>query len=122
MPSNLKYFDSETVDPNAEGVTVMIPYPIDEKRVLMKLIADGLRFPSYFGFNWDALEECLADLSWLNVGKVTLWHEGLPLANDPEQARRYLEILQTAVGEHQTLLLDVWFPVRLREDIKALLR
>jgi len=32
---------------------------------LLRLIAGTFHFPSYFGGNWDALDECLRDLSWL---------------------------------------------------------
>jgi RNAse (barnase) inhibitor barstar len=32
---------------------------------LLDALAVGFSFPDYFGRNWDALEECLRDLSWL---------------------------------------------------------
>ena len=31
---------------------------------LLDAIAAELGFPEYFGHNWDALDECLRDLSW----------------------------------------------------------
>ena len=34
------------------------------KEALMARIAGTLAFPSWFGANWDALEDCLTDLSW----------------------------------------------------------
>lgn len=38
--------------------------------------AAALAFPQWFGRNWDALADCLADLSWLpGRGHVLLWHQ-----------------------------------------------
>lgn len=37
----------------------------DDKAGLLARIADALRFPDWFGHNWDALADCLGDLSWL---------------------------------------------------------
>jgi hypothetical protein len=35
-----------------------------DKRALLRTIAAELDFPDWFGANWDALEDCLSDLSW----------------------------------------------------------
>jgi hypothetical protein len=43
-----------------------------DKRGLLRAIARALRFPDYFGFNWDALEECLTDLDWLDAQGTVL--------------------------------------------------
>jgi len=32
---------------------------------LFSAVAKELRFPEYFGKNWDALDECLRDMQWL---------------------------------------------------------
>jgi hypothetical protein len=34
--------------------------------------AAALQFPSYFGHNWDAFDECLNDLGWLNANAYVL--------------------------------------------------
>jgi Barstar (barnase inhibitor) len=35
------------------------------KEAMLERIARALAFPDWFGGNWDALEDCLTDLSWL---------------------------------------------------------
>lgn len=60
--------------------------------------ARTLEFPDYFGHNWDALEECLADLEWLPAkGYILLVTnaEGV-LPEDEEEYETFLEILRDA--------------------------
>lgn len=37
---------------------------LQDKTTLLAELGRVLDFPDYYGANWDALEECLADLSW----------------------------------------------------------
>jgi len=53
------------------------------KEALMARIAQALAFPQWFGGNWDALEDCLTDLSWSNAaGRVLLFEGAAELAAD----------------------------------------
>ena len=45
------------------------------KDALLGRIAAALEFPAWFGGNWDALEDCLADLSWSKAGGHVLLFE-----------------------------------------------
>jgi len=37
---------------------------VEDKEALLGVLAQALGFPDWFGGNWDALEDCLCDLSW----------------------------------------------------------
>lgn len=53
---------------------------ITDKPTLLRACANGLAFPPYFGHNWDALADCLTDLSWLDVpGYAILYDNPTPL-------------------------------------------
>ena len=47
-----------------------------DRHALIDRIARALQFPGWFGGNWDALEDCLTDLSWSNAGGHVLLLEG----------------------------------------------
>ncbi|MEV0734003.1 barstar family protein [Polymorphospora sp. NPDC050346] len=40
--------------------------------------SDALLFPSYFGWNWPALSECLRDLRWLSADRYLVVIENAP--------------------------------------------
>ena len=46
------------------------------KQALMERVARALEFPQWFGGNWDALEDCLTDLSWSSAAGHVLLIEG----------------------------------------------
>ena len=60
--------------------------------------ARALEFPDYFGHNWDALEECLADLEWLPAkGYILLITDAASvLPSDETEFETLLEILRDA--------------------------
>jgi hypothetical protein len=41
--------------------------PIETKQDLMSALSEALELPDYFGGNWDALDEVLRDLGWLDA-------------------------------------------------------
>lgn len=76
-------------------LVVRIPEGRNRKRRLLADYAAQLRLPGYFGWNWDAFEECLRDLTWLEgVRTVIVVHRDIPFAESPEHRDIYLSILQ----------------------------
>ena len=58
---------------------VVAKVPFAPKERLLKAIAEALGFPQWFGHNWDALEDCLTDLSWREApGYVLLFENPEP--------------------------------------------
>lgn len=56
---------------------------VRDKAELLASVSAALRFPAWFGANWDALEDCLTDLSWLEAaGYVLLIEQPADLATE----------------------------------------
>jgi RNAse (barnase) inhibitor barstar len=67
------------------------------KEQLLATLAERLSFPEWFGHNWDALNDVLAEMAWEQTGGVvlTLGNCG-ELANvDPETFETALEVLDS---------------------------
>jgi len=100
---------------------VRVKSGIRSKQRLLAILADKLRFPGYFGWNWDALEECLGDLSWLPPGeRVAIVHEDLPFGAGGDNRGIYLSILAAAgAAERADHPLAVVFPASVGPLIAA---
>lgn len=68
--------------------------------VLDGLAATG-RFPAWFGHNWDALSDCLVDLSWLPADGYLVLVEGWSTLSDatPADAATLRAVLAHASAE-----------------------
>ncbi len=54
----------------------LVPARIDLRQPVFEAFARALSFPDWFGRNWDALEDCLTDLSWRPGGGHVLLLDG----------------------------------------------
>lgn len=47
---------------------------INNENCLFKELSEKLKFPDYFGYNWNAVYDCFCDLSWIQEREVVLIH------------------------------------------------
>jgi hypothetical protein len=80
------------------------------KAPALEAIAQALRFPDWFGDNWDALADCLDDLSWLPADGYLLllehcdaWREA-----EPEEFGVLLEILNETAQSWAQVGVPFW--------------
>jgi RNAse (barnase) inhibitor barstar len=106
------------------GLVVTLPRGLHSKIELLHNLAHKLAFPDYFGENWDALVDCLSDLSWLDIPEVTLLHEELPGIPEPELTM-YLQCLQDVLERKERgdrPVLNIAFAQGLAPSVTRLLR
>jgi RNAse (barnase) inhibitor barstar len=70
---------------------------VGSKEALLERFAAALAFPDWFGGNWDALEDCLGDLSWRADAGRLLVIQGF----EPLQARAHddFRVLLDVLGD-----------------------
>jgi RNAse (barnase) inhibitor barstar len=89
-----------------DGFVATLGQPIHSQEDLYRELATALHFPDYFGKNWDALLDCLSDLSWIADYNVTLIHTACPKLPAADLGQ-YIGVLDSA--------LDRWDDARHRE-------
>jgi RNAse (barnase) inhibitor barstar len=72
----------------------------DDEPRLHNVLARALHFPEWYGQNWDALADCLTDMSWNEAdGYLILFQRADVLANTkPESFATLIEILRDSVA------------------------
>jgi RNAse (barnase) inhibitor barstar len=73
---------------------------LSESRLFDEFAA-AYQFPYYFGENWDALDECINDLSWMPATSylTVVSDADLVLSEAPSQFRTFAELLGSAGRE-----------------------
>jgi hypothetical protein len=77
---------------------------VESKVSMLREIQSAMRLPAHFGHNWDALLDCMTDLSWvgsLGEGPVLIWAGfwyGLDNPSDREEVVTLLGVLGSAVA------------------------
>ncbi len=90
---------------------------------LFSELANELKFPDYFGNNWNALYDCLCDFHWIKEKKIILVHEGIPNIEKKEFGT-YLKILLEASSgwkSYEEHILEIIF-LNLTENEKIFIR
>ncbi len=80
------------------------------KREFLAGLAKAFKFPQYFGRNWDALNDCLTDLSWLDDhGWVVILFNGQDFAaNNQDDFNTAIDVLQTATEYWRSHAKPFW--------------
>jgi RNAse (barnase) inhibitor barstar len=73
---------------------------ISRKDQLLNHMANAMRFPKEFGHNWDALEDHLTDLEWVDAEGYVIYYDHIDklLEAQPDQFETLVEILRDAVA------------------------
>ncbi|PZU95969.1 MAG: barnase inhibitor [Pseudanabaena sp.] len=77
---------------------------IQDKQSFLQKVAEVMQFPDYFGYNWDAFEECITDLDWCPAAQYILiydYPEAFSTA-EPEEWMIAYDILRLAVEYWQS--------------------
>jgi len=100
---------------------LQVPPALANKEALLAWYAKDLRFPSYFGANWDAFNDCIRDLSWVAASNIIIVHGDLPMAGRLSDQDIYLDVLANAVldwKDDDVRDFNVTFPTKVMRAVE----
>ncbi len=89
----MKFVDDWQALVGIDDFILQIPDGIETEDQLYELYSTSGRFPDYFGWNWNALEECVIDWEWIESKRIFLVHDGIPFKTDMAKRDIYLSIV-----------------------------
>lgn len=118
-------FDLGNLNPDPrQDFIARIPAGLASREALFEALSPALALPDYFGRNWDALSDCLRDLSWIKHRRVLILHEDVPMQRQDERST-YLDVLADAVRDwkrDEDHELIVGFPETARRTVEEIVR
>ena len=82
----------------SDAFIARMPLGISDRSGLFDALYQALDLPGYFGFNFDALHDCLRNFFWVSQPRVVLIHQELPNIKE-ELLAVYLDLLCTNCQE-----------------------
>jgi len=105
-----------------DSFVAVVPGGITDAKKLLEVLYQKLNLPGYFGFNWDALSDCLRDFHWIKQRNVVVIHKDLPPLGGTDLVN-YVEVLDESIRSwkpEESHRLIVVFPKSCRERIERL--
>jgi hypothetical protein len=121
---HLKFIEDIHSYQPANSFLVVVNSNVTTKEELLNELYNKLQFPDYFGFNWDALFDCLRDFHWIQQKGVILIHTLIPRIEEGD-LKKYLEILNDAIKDWKVddeHYLEAIFPKSSEAGLKALVK
>ena len=89
-----------------------------DKAGLLEAIGRAMRFPEWFGHNWDALMDCLADLGWIPAEGYVVILEHCDGIHGRAEADfvQCLQVFEDAANEWREQGIPLWCFVDMQAD------
>ena len=103
FPANMLPENASVVKQKGIEIFYLDGKQVFDKHSFLRKIATAMKFPDYFGQNWDALDECITDLDWCSAERYLLIYDQPNIfANAaPTEWQIAYDILRSAVAYWQ---------------------